>query len=335
MKRRLPFQVRLPVVAAPMFIVSGPELVTAACQQGVVGAFPTTNCRTVDELDHWMTEITSTLNRARAAQPGAVVAPWAANLITHSSNSRLEEDLALVARYRPPIVITALGSPRPVIETVHGYGGFVFADVVNIALARKAADAGVDGMACISAGAGGHTGHLSPFAFLSAVREFFDGWLVVGGGIADGAGIAGAIAAGADLVYMGTRFLATEECRAVPGYKQMIIDCGPDDLVISAGVTGTTGSWLKPSLRACGMDPDALGGTRPREYSPGEEVYKRWRDVWACGQGLQTIRKVEPVAAVVDRLEREYARARERFCRDPDIAVEPHMCEPVVDRSSR
>nr|WP_210399033.1 nitronate monooxygenase [Steroidobacter denitrificans] len=298
-----------------MFIITGPELVIAACKAGIIGAFPTMNCRTENELERWMSEIKIAVEHASASCAGYAVAPWAVNLVTHSTNTRLGEDLALVARYRPPIVITALGSPRPVMETVRNYGGIVIADVINISLARKAAEAGVDGIACVSAGAGGHTGHLSPFAFLSAVREFFDGWLTVGGGISDGAGVAGAIAAGADLIYMGTRFLATEECRAVPAYKRMVIECGPDDLIVSAAVTGTPGSWLKPSLKACGIDPDSLGGSRPRDYAPSDEAYKRWRDIWACGQGLQVIRSIEPVATVVDRLEREYAIARDRFYR--------------------
>ena len=198
------------------------------------------------------------------------------------------------------------------METVKGYGGLVFADVVNMALAKKAADAGVDGLACISAGAGGHTGHLSPFAFVSAVREFFDGWLTIGGGIADGAGVAGAIAAGADMVYMGTRFLAAAESRAQDTYKQMIVDSGPDDLIVSSAITGTPASWLKPSLRAAGMDPDALGGPITRDYS-GDAAHKRWRDIWAAGQGLQKINAVEPTAAVVDRLEAEYRAAAARF----------------------
>ena len=297
---------RLPVFAAPMFLVSGPEMVIAACKAGIGGAFPTTNCRTVDDLDGWMARITEAL------KPGD--APWIANLITHSTNARLPEDLQLVARYKPPVVITALGSPKPVMETVKAYGGLVFADVVNMALARKAADAGVDGLACISAGAGGHTGHLSPFAFVSAVREFFDGWLTIGGGIADGAGVAGAIAAGADMVYMGTRFLAAAESRAQDPYKQMIVDSGPDDLIVSSAITGTPASWLKPSLRAAGMDPDALGGPITRDYS-GDAAHKRWRDIWAAGQGLQKINAVEPTAVVVDRLEAEYRAAAARFAR--------------------
>lgn len=304
MTTAFPHTMRLPVIAAPMFLVSGPELVIAACKAGIGGAFPTPNCRTVADLDAWMGQITDALS------PGD--GPWVANLITHSTNARLAEDLALVAQYKPPIVITALGSPKPVMEAVKAYGGLVFADVVNMALAKKAADAGVDGLACISAGAGGHTGHLSPFAFVSAVREFFDGWLTIGGGIADGAGVAGAIAAGADMVYMGTRFLAAAESRAQDPYKQMIVDCGPDDLIVSSAITGTPASWLKPSLRAAGMDPDALGGPITRDYS-GDAAHKRWRDIWAAGQGLQKVGAVEPTAVVVDRLEVEYRAAAARF----------------------
>lgn len=295
---------RLPVFAAPMFLVSGPEMVIAACKAGIGGAFPTTNCRTVEDLDGWMARITGALN------PGD--APWIANLITHSTNARLVEDLRLVAQYKPPVVITALGSPKPVMETVKAYGGLVFADVISMTLAKKAAAAGVDGLACVSAGAGGHTGHLSPFAFISAVREFFDGYIAVGGGVGDGAGIAGAVAAGADFVYMGTRFLATTESMAQPAYKQMVIDAGPDDLVISDSVTGTAASWLKPSLRAAGQDPDNLGGPAVRDYASGGDT-KRWRDIWAAGQGVESVKAVEPVADVVSQLEREYIAAIERF----------------------
>lgn len=295
---------RLPVFAAPMFLVSGPEMVIAACKAGIGGAFPTTNCRTVDDLDGWMARITGAL------KPGD--APWIANLITHSTNARLAEDLRLVAQYRPPVVITALGSPKPVMETVKAYGGLVFADVISMTLAKKAAAAGVDGLACVSAGAGGHTGHLSPFAFISAVREFFDGYIAVGGGVGDGAGIAGAVAAGADFVYMGTRFLATTESMAQPAYKQMVIDAGPDDLVVSDSVTGTAASWLKPSLRAAGRDPDNLGGPAARDYASGGDN-KRWRDIWAAGQGVESVKAVEPVADVVSQLEREYIAAIERF----------------------
>ncbi|WP_396595444.1 NAD(P)H-dependent flavin oxidoreductase [Brevundimonas sp. R86498] len=300
-----PFEtLRLPVFAAPMFLVSGPEMVIAACRSGIGGAFPTPNCRTVEDLDRWMDQITGAL------RPGD--GPWIANMITHSTNTRLAEDLRLVAEYRPPVVITALGSPRPVMETVKAYGGLVFADVISMKLARKAAEAGVDGLACVSAGAGGHTGHLSPFAFISAVRDFFDGYIAVGGGVGDGAGIAGAIAAGADFVYMGTRFLATTESMAQPAYKQMAVESGPDDLVVSAAVTGTPASWLKPSLRAAGQDPDNLGEPTGRSYVAGGDN-KRWRDIWAAGQGIDSVRAIEPVGDVVDQLQREYLAALDRF----------------------
>lgn len=303
---------RLPVFAAPMFLVSGPDMVIAACRAGIAGAFPTPNCRTSADLDQWMGTITGAL------KPGD--GPWIANMITHSTNTRLAEDLRLVAEYKPPVVITALGSPKPVMETVKGYGGLVFADVVNMTLARKAAEAGVDGLACVSAGAGGHTGHLSPFAFISAVRDFFDGYVAVGGGVGDGAGVAGAVAAGADFVYMGTRFLAAAESLAQAEYKQMVVDAGPDDLTVSAAVTGTPASWLKPSLRAAGLDPDDLGGPAVRDYSGGSSQ-KRWKDIWAAGQGLGAVRGIEPVSDIVARLEAEYATALDRFAARADVAA--------------
>ncbi|MGJ9422598.1 NAD(P)H-dependent flavin oxidoreductase [Aeromicrobium sp. CF3.5] len=309
----VPSQLRLPVVAAPMFLISGPDLVIAACTSGVIGAFPAPNCRTADELDTWMGTITDRLASTRAEDPSAVVAPWAVNLVTHSTNTRLADDLEIVAQHQPPIVITALGSPAPVMEVVKGYGGIVIADVVNLKLARKAAALGVDGLACVSTGAGGHTGHLSPFAFVSAVREFFDGIITIGGGISDGYGVAGAIAAGADLVYMGTRFLPTTESLAPEAYKQMVVDQGTEDLIVSSGVTGTDASWLRPSLIANGMDPDELAAPAARNYDSTGGGNKRWKDIWAAGQGLQTIHAIEPVADVVDRLDTEYRTAARRF----------------------
>ncbi len=299
---------RLPVVVAPMFLISGPEMVVAACRSGVIGAFPTPNCRTTAEVGDWMARIT--------AQLGPADAPWAVNLVTHSTNLRLADDLAMVAKYQPPIVITALGSPRPAVETVHAYGGIVLADVVTVALGRKAAAAGADGLVCVSAGAGGHTGMLSPFAFVSALRAFFDGPICVGGGIADGAGIAGAVAAGADLVYMGTRFLAAAESMAVPAYKAMVVASELDDLVVSSAITGTAASWLRPSLAAAGYDPDALGGPVQRDY--GGDPAKKWRDLWAAGQGIGAVTAVEPVAAIVDRLDSEFRAAAGRLAAWPD-----------------
>lgn len=316
MSPSFPFPLRLPVCAAPMFLISGPDLVVAACEAGIVGAFPTPNARPIEVLEAWMDEITSRLATIRVQRPDALIGPWAANLVTHSSNERLKDDLKLVARYQPPIVITALGGPKPVIDVVKGYGGLVLADVVNLGLARKAVAAGVDGLACISAGAGGHTGFLSPFAFVSAVREFFDGIVVVGGGIGDGWGVAGAIAAGADLVYLGTRFIATHESLAQPAYKQMLVDSSADDLLVSAGLTGTPAIWLKPSLRANGLDPDNMPAPPTRSYNSNQSIAsKRWMDVWAAGQGVGRIKAVQSVAEVVDGLDADYRRAQARLAR--------------------
>ncbi len=270
---------RLPVFAAPMLLVSGVELVNAACSAGIVGAFPSHNARTSADFERWMQQIIAAQHSARREQPQAIIAPWCVNLVTHSTNTRLQEDLKLVAKYQPPIVVTALGGPKPVMEVVHGYGGIVIADVVNMTLARKAIAVGVDGLACISAGAGGHTGFLSPFAFISAVRALFDGLIVVGGAISDGRAVAGAITAGADFVYMGTRFIPTAESMAIAAYKQMIVDSSIDDLIVSSAVTGTAASWLKPSMRAAGMDPEQPADTPERKYDASAGGPKRWKEI--------------------------------------------------------
>jgi nitronate monooxygenase len=312
--RPAPFPLRLPVFAAPMFLISGPDLVVAACKAGIVGAFPTPNARPIELLEAWMDEITSRLAALRQTQPDAPLGPWAANLVTHSSNQRLPEDLKLIERYKPPIVITALGSPKPVMEVVKSYGGLVFADVINLSLAKKAAAAGVDGLACVCAGAGGHTGFLSPFAFICALREFFNGYITVGGGIADGWGVAGAIAAGADYVYMGTRFIATHESIAKPEYKQMLVDSTAEDLMVSASLTGTPAIWLKPSVIANGLDPENMPAPPSRSYNSNQSVAsKRWMDVWAAGQGVGRIKRVQSVADVVDELAQEFDEARARL----------------------
>jgi nitronate monooxygenase len=295
---------RLPVFAAPMFLISGPDLVIAAAKAGIIGAFPTPNARTIDQLDAWMTQITGAVDGA----------PWCANLVTHSTNARLPEDLALIAKHKPPFVVTALGSPKPVVETVKSYGGTVIADVITPTLARKALAAGADGLACICAGAGGHTGSLSPFAFASAVRAFHQGPLVIGGGISDGAGIAGAIAAGADYVYMGTSFISAEESMAPPAYKDMLAGAGIDDLLVSSAVTGTPASWLKPSLVANGYDLADMGTAPTRTYDSGENLRgKRWAQVWSAGQGVGAVTRTEPLAAIVDRLDHEYRAACARL----------------------
>jgi nitronate monooxygenase len=308
------YALRLPVFAAPLFLVSSPELVIAACKAGIIGSFPTANARPIKVLEEWMIAITQGLEAARAENPDAVIGPWCANVVVHKSNTRLEQDLALIAKYQPPIVVTALGHPRATIDVVHGYGGQVFVDVSTVPMARKAAEAGADGLACICAGAGGHTGSLSPFAFASAVREFFDGPLVISGAISTGAAIAGAIAAGADYVYIGSSFIPTTESMAAPDYKQMIVDCGLEDLVSSAVVTGTNAIWLRPSLEAAGVNLDDLPAVPDRNYDSNRDLgARRWVDTWAAGQGIDAIGAIEPVAVVVDRLEREYRAAVKRF----------------------
>ncbi|WP_237173828.1 NAD(P)H-dependent flavin oxidoreductase [Paracandidimonas lactea] len=297
-----------------MFLISGPELVIEACKSGIVGAFPTSNARPIGVLEAWMEQIVVSLAEFRQANPDKLVGPWCANLITHTSNQRLPEDLRLVAKYQPPIVVTALGSPKPVIEVVHGYGGLVIADVINLALARKAVAAGVDGLACISAGAGGHTGQLSPFSFVSAVRRFFDGPIAIGGGISDGWGVAGAIAAGADLVYMGTRFIPTHESMAQDAYKQMVVDSTVDDLIISAALTGAPASWLKPSLEANGVDLNNMPAVPERNYDSSKSLdARRWKDIWAAGQGVESIERVESTGHVIAQITHEYRHARERM----------------------
>ena len=314
-KAVMPWTLRVPVVAAPMFLISGPELVLAACKAGIVGAFPTPNARPIEVLEQWMLRITEGLRAAADSQAGPV-GPWCANLVTHSSNTRLADDLKLIARFKPPLVVTALGSPKPALAVVHDYGGKVIADVTTLPLAHKAAAAGADGLACVSAGAGGHTGALSPFAFVTAVREFFAGLVIVGGGISDGWGVAGAIASGADLVYMGTRFIATEESNADAAYKRMLVDCSADDLLISPALTGAPVSWLKPSLVANGLDPANMPATPKTSYDSNQSLEsKRWRDVWAAGQGVGAIKAVQPVAAVVDELAAQYRVAAARFAR--------------------
>ena len=304
---------KLPVCAAPMFLVSGPELVLAACRAGVLGAFPTPNARSIDELANWLERISAGV-AAIEAETGRAP-PWAANLVTHSTNARLPDDLALIAHHRPPVVITALGSPRLALDTVHGYGGLVLADVTSLALARKAIAAGVDGLVCVCAGAGGHTGSLSPFAFISAVRAEFDGLIVAGGGIADGWGVAGAIAAGADIAYVGTRFIPAFESGADPLHKGYVISEAIDGLIVSGAISGAPASWIKASLRAAGIDPDALKpGSAAKDYDSakgGEK--KRWKEIFAAGQGIGRSRVEQSVDEIVAELDAEYRQARDRF----------------------
>lgn len=300
---------RLPAFVAPMFLVSSVDLIVAAAAAGLVGTYPTANSRTLEQLEISLAAITEGI-KTSAAQKAAPL--WAVNLNTHSSNSRLAGDLAVISRFKPPIVVTALGSPKPVMETVKGYGGIVIADVTNMALAKKAIAAGADGLACVCAGSGGHTGHMSPFAFVSAVREIFDGIIVLGGGIADGWGIAGAIAAGADFVYLGTRFIASNESAADERHKELVVACTTTDLLISDAITGAPVSWLKPSVPASVFETSAKGPSAI-DHDSNAAPKKRWKEIFSAGQGLGATKSVESVAGIVDELERGWKAARARF----------------------
>lgn len=297
-------RLNLPLVAAPMFLISGPELVLAACQQGVIGSFPTPNARSVGDLDQWLDRITASLTEKDA--------PWAANVVVHRSNTRLDEDLDLVMRYKAPLVITALGSPRAIVERVHDYGGLVFADVNSVAFARKAVEAGVDGLVLVAAGAGGHTGNMTGFSFVPAVREFFDGPVILGGGISDGAGIRAVEVLGADLAYMGTRFIACNESLAAPAYRDMLVSSTVDDLILTRAITGVAANWLKPSIINAGFDLDTMEKNPDIDFTDPQSGAKRWAQVWSAGHGVGLIDRTEPVASLVARLRQEYQEARKR-----------------------
>jgi nitronate monooxygenase len=298
---------RLPLIAAPMFLVSGPDIVLAACAAGICGAFPAPNARSIEALEQWLLRVTS--GRAALAAGVAPVGPWALNLVTHSTYDRLGAELDLVDRFQPPLVITALGSPAPVVARVHAYGGLVIADVNSVALARKAAAAGVDGLALVCAGAGGHTGRISAFAFVPAVRRFFDGIVIVGGAIGTGGAIRAAELLGADLVYAGTPFIAASESLASDAYRDMVVRASLEDLVLSRALTGADAYYLRESIVAAGLDPDSLVGKDKVNWTNSQGQIKAWKDVWSAGQGVESVRAIEPVAAIVRRLEAEYAEA--------------------------
>jgi nitronate monooxygenase len=300
----------LPVICAPMFIVSGPELVIAQCLSGVVGSFPALNARPAELLDAWLTQITQTLAEARAADPSRRIAPFAVNQIVHASNDRLAQDVEACVRHRVPIIITSLRAPDAVIRPVHAYGGVVFHDVTNVRHAEKALEAGVDGLILVCAGAGGHAGTLSPFALVGEIRRFYDGPLILSGAITSGSAILAAQSMGADLAYMGTRFIATREANAAPAYKDMIAGSAASDILYTPYFTGVPGNYLTPSIRAAGLDPEALPARDKTAMNFGSGSVKAWRDVWGAGQGVGTITDAPATADLVARLAREYAAAR-------------------------
>ena len=303
---------RVPVVGSPLFLVSGPELVIAQCKAGIIGSFPALNARPAEVLDEWLTRINTELEEYKAANPDAIVAPYAVNQICHASNDRLMVDMETCVKHKVPIIITSLRPPAEIVEAAHSYGGVVYHDVINVRHARKAVEEGVDGLILVCAGAGGHAGALSPFALLREVKEWFDGTILLSGAIGDGFCIASALAMGADLAYMGTRFIATEEANADQGYKDMLIQSAADDIVYSSLFTGVMGNYLKPSIAAAGLDPNNLPEADKSKMnfgSGGNMKSKAWKDIWGSGQGIGGIQDVEPVETVVSRLETEYRAA--------------------------
>ena len=303
---RIKARLSVPAFAAPMFIISGPELVIAACKAGVIGAFPTLNARPVAELERWLERISTELEAGEQQRPGKI-APWAANLIVHRNNARFDPDFELILRYRPDIVITSLGSPARVADRIHDYGGLVFSDVNSIEFAHKAAERGADGLILVCKGAGGHTGFMPPDRFVPAVREFFDGPIIVGGKLSTGADVRRVVELGADFAYMGTRFIATEECRASPEYKQMVVDSTAEDIVLTPYFTGVPAHFLLPSIVSAGIDPAELEQAKG-EIAFGSEADEKtaWRDIWSAGKGVATIDSVLPVATLVAELQRDY-----------------------------
>ncbi|WP_189370767.1 NAD(P)H-dependent flavin oxidoreductase [Tateyamaria omphalii] len=313
---------RIPMIAAPLFIISVPELVVAQCKAGIVGSFPALNARE-DEgdpplLDAWLTQISEELDRHNQANPDRPAAPFAVNQIVHRSNGRLERDLEICVRHKVPIWITSLGARVEVNEAAHSCGGVVLHDIINNTFARKAIDKGADGLVAVAAGAGGHAGQQSPFALIREIREWFDGPVALSGAIATGEALLAARALGADFGYVGSPFIATDEANAVQGYKDMIVDSGAEDIVYSSLFTGVWGNYLRGSVEAVGMDPDNLptADAASMNFSSGSSKPKAWKTIWGSGQGVGAVTSIGPAAAIVDRIAREYAEAGARLVGD-------------------
>ncbi|MET3196022.1 nitronate monooxygenase [Bacillus sp. OAE603] len=301
-------QLKLPAISAPMFLVSGPELVESVCLNGVIGSFPAPNARPIELLDQWMGSLNENLALAREKEPERKIAPWAINMVVHSSYSRLQEELELLKKHQPQLVITSLGSPKVVVDIVHSYGGLVFSDVSDMKFARKAAEAGVDGLILVSTGAGGHAGNLNGFAFVDSVRTFWDGIIVLAGGISTGKSILAAQAAGADLAYMGTRFIVAEESLANDEYRQMLVDSTQDDIVLTDAFSGVKANMLIPSIVKAGLDPALLKKKDKVEFDSmkNETSAKAWKEIWSAGHGVGAITKISSAADIISELEEEY-----------------------------
>eukprot|EP00163_Fabomonas_tropica_P004631 TRINITY_DN14078_c0_g2_i1.p3 TRINITY_DN14078_c0_g2~~TRINITY_DN14078_c0_g2_i1.p3 ORF type:complete len:323 (-),score=51.37 TRINITY_DN14078_c0_g2_i1:2268-3236(-) len=307
-------KLNLPVLCSPMFIISTPKLVIEQCKAGIIGSFPALNARPAEKLDEWLTEIDETLARYKADNPGAKVGPYAVNQIAHPTNDRLEHDMQVCVKHKVPIIITSLQANPMVIEAAHSYGGLVFHDVTNIRHAKKALSMGVDGLILVTAGAGGHAGTLSPFALLSEIREFFDGPVILGGAITKGNHILSAQVMGADMAYMGTRFIATEEANAEQAYKDMVVSSSASDIVYTNLFTGVHGNYLRGSIEKAGLNPDDLPTSDKSKMSfgsGGSSKSKAWRDIWGAGQGVGGISGQKSVADTVAQLQDEYDTARQ------------------------
>ncbi len=309
---------KFPVIGSPLFIISNPRLVIAQCKAGVIGSMPALNERPASQLEEWLAEITEALAAHDKANPDSPAAPYAINQIVHRSNDRLEHDMQVCAKYKVPVVITSLGAREDVNQAVHGWGGVVLHDVINNVFAHKAIEKGADGLIPVAAGAGGHASVKSPFAMIAEIREWFGGPVALSGAISSGGAILAAQAMGADLAYIGSAFIATEEARAVEGYKKMITASNSDDIVYSNFYTGIHGNYLKGSIRNAGMDPENLPQSDPSKMNfatgEGANAAKAWKDIWGCGQGIGAITEVLPAAELVARFKREYAEAKARIC---------------------
>ena len=309
-------RLRLPIIGSPLFIISNPKLVIAQCTAGIVGSFPALNARPASQLDEWLAEITDALARWDQTHPNQPAAPFAVNQIVHKSNDRLEQDMLICAKYKVPIVITSLGARPEVNQAVHAWGGIVLHDIINDRFAHKAVEKGADGLIAVATGAGGHAGTLSPFALVQEIRQWFEGPLVLSGAIARGDAVLAAQAMGADLAYIGSAFIATEEARAVDAYKQMIAASSAEDIVYTNLFTGVHGNYLRGSIVAAGLDPEHLpqGDPSKMDFAAAVSGAKAWKDIWGCGQGIGAVDHVLPAAGLVDRLGREYQAARQRLC---------------------
>ena len=306
-------RLRLPVIGSPLFIISNPDLVIAQCKAGIVGSFPALNARPISMLDEWLHRITEELAAWDRDHPEALSAPFAVNHIVHKSNDRLEQDVELSTKWKAPIVITSLGAQTPVNDAVHSYGGVVLHDVINDKFARKAIEKGADGLIPVASGAGGHAGHLSPFALIQGLREWFDGPIALSGAIAHGRSVLGAQAMGADLAYVGSAFIATQEANANPAYQQMIVESSGEDITYTNLFTGVHGNYLTPSIIAAGLDPANLpisDASAMNFGSGGNQKAKAWRDIWGCGQGIGAVKNIPSAAELVARLSTEYEEAK-------------------------